>query len=309
MNKLLSVLLILALAASAASCASAQETSEYRDQVYSFRYPASWSQGVAANGDIVLEIPGTGSGVLTFALVTDMFSFTGDAEADAPMIESMIAQYSEDAQRAAGKNTALNGEYELIESGGMHGFRAYGTWLDGGRDLVMVVLSGNHHMVSFVLIGKQAIAAEQELVSSVELLGSVPESSTDGFSRWEGAQFAMDYPAAYSLMEMSGGAVFANTADPNNIIMARTYSLDTAYTDDMAAYIASATLPKSTGLAAAPVMTQIGGRNAAVIEGDISTGPMAFYALGGGNTALVLMLTGEETVTMAERLISSIEIK
>ena len=309
MKKMLSVLLILVLTVSAVFCAFAEETKEYRDQVYSFRYPASWNQGLADNGDIVLEIPGTGSAVLTFAIITDLIKFSGDAATDAPGIESMIAQYSEEAQRAAGKNTTLNGKYDLIESGGMHGFRAYGTWLDGGRDLVMVLLTGSRHMVSFVLIGQQAIAAEQDLVSSVELLGSSADDSAAGFKRWDSAQFSMDYPAHFGVMEQTTGVIFVNPDDTNSIIMARTYNLDADYSDAMAAYIATAALPKSTKVEAEPEMVQIAGRTAAVIKGNISVGPMAFYVIGSGKTAMALMFTGEEANAVAEHVILSIEIK
>ena len=309
MQKTVSLLIAILLALSCMGSALAEDTKEYRDEVYSFRYPASWSQGIASNGDIVLEIPGTGSGVLTFAIITDLFDFTGDPEADAPKIESLIAQYSEDVQRAAGKNTALNGKYKVIESGGMHGFRAYGTWLDGNRDLIMVVLTGNRHMVSFVLIGKQAIAAEQALINSVELLGTAPDNSTTGFLRWEGTRFAMDYPEHYGLMEMNGGVAFINPSDTNCIIMARTYNLDVEYDDAYAAAIAANALPKSTGVEPNPVMVQIGGRNAAVIEGSVSSGPMAFYAFGSGRTAMAVMFTGEEAVSMADAVIRSIEFK
>ena len=91
--------------------------------------------------------------------------------------------------------------------------------------------------------------------------------------------------------------------------MARTYNLDMDYTDSMAAYIASAALPKSTKVEANAEMVEIGGRNAAVITGTVSGSPMAFYVIGSGKTILALLLTGEESCGMAEHLIGSVEFK
>ena len=56
-------------------------------------------------------------------------------------------------------------------------------------------------------------------------------------------------------------------------------------------------------------MVEIGGRNAALIQGNVTGGPLAFYVIGGGRTALVLMFTGEEACGMAEHIIESAELK
>lgn len=302
MKKTLAVLLMIVLAAALAGPAFAEETAEYRDALYSFRYPASWSCDTAPNGDIVLGPPDKNGGILTFALVSDLWSFAGDTVTDAPMIEDYISSYG-------GQNLALTGEYTLVESGELRGFRAIGSWRASGQDAVMLVLSGNRHLVGFVLVGSEALALEQEILDSVELVGEAPAESAEGFLRWESAEFALDYPANYSMLEQTSGVAFIGADNPNHIIMARAYPLETDYTDALAPAAATAALPKSAKVEADPVMTEIGGRNAAVISGEVSDGPMEFYAFGSGRTVLVLMFMGEEPVNLAESVIRSVEFK
>ena len=277
----------------------AEETAEYRDDVYSFRYPASWTQGVADNGDIVLG-PARGSdAAITFAIRMSPPMFTGD-----PAAESYIADYS-------GKNLALDGRYELVERDGLHGFRAFGSWRATGQDAVMTVLSGPQHVVGFVMVGGETMTLtemEQMFLDSLVLYDNTPAESTAGFKRWQGEQFSLEYPEQYSLMEMNGGAVFVDPADPSNIIMARAYTLDLEYQDSYAPAIAANALPKSTGVEPNAEMIRIGGRAAAVIKGTVSNGPMEFYAFGSGNTAVAVMLTGHDTAAMAEQLIQSVAI-
>lgn len=302
MKKALSVLLVVLLLVSLCGAAPAEDTKEYRDEVYAFRYPASWSLGMADNGDIVLGPPAGNDGVITFAIITDLWNFTGDAKADGPMIEQYISSYE-------GKNLALSGEYELAQWGDLRGFRALGSWRATGQEAVMLVLTGNRHMVCFVMIGDGAVALEQNFLDSLELLGDGPSEGAEGYLRWEGSRFTMDYPENYGTMEQNVGVVFINPADPNCIIMARTYDLDTEYTDSMATTVAAQTLPKSTRVEPNAEMTEIGGKNAAVIKGTISAGPMTYYAFGSGRTAMVLMFTGEEACGMADHIIQSVEIK
>ena len=283
-------------------CALAEETAEYRDAFYAFRYPASWSCDTADNGDIVLGSPDKNSGVLTFAIISDLYIFTGNAQTDAPAIEGYISSYG-------GKNLALTGKYTLIQVGGLHGFRAPGSWRASGQDAVMLVLSGDRHLIGFVLIGDEAIALEQDFLDSLELVGDAPTESAEGFMRWENAVFALDYPAHYKTVNQGSAAAFINADDPNCIIMAKTYSLDIEYSDDLAPIIAANALPKSTKAEPNAEMVEIGGRSAALIQGTVSDGPMSFYAIGGGRTALVLMFTGEEACGYAEHIIQSVEIK
>ena len=282
----------------------AEETAVYQDQVYSFRYPAKWTLGKADNGDIVLG-PAQGSdAAITFAIRMDLPLFTGDPAADGQAAANYIDGYG-------GKNLALDGSYDLIESNGLHGFRAYGSWRATGQDAIMVVVSGRQHLVGFVMVGGQSMTLtdmEQMFLSSLVLFDNGPSQGADGFKRWQGEQFSIEYPEAYNLMELSGGAVFVDPADPSNIIMARAYSLDLQYQDSFAPVIAANALPKSAGVEPNAEMISIGGRIAAVIKGTVSDGPMEFYAFGSGKTAIAVMLTGEGACGLAERLIRSAEI-
>ena len=115
MKRFLTILCALALlAACGAVTVYAEDSAAYRDDVYSFRYPASWKQGTAKDGSIVLEIPGSSDGVITFAIFTDLIRFTGDEETDAPGIKNLLAEYS-------GKNLSFTGEYEPVRYGALQG--------------------------------------------------------------------------------------------------------------------------------------------------------------------------------------------
>ena len=302
MKKALICLLCLALACGVPSLSGAEGLKEYRDDCYSFRYPASWSCDKAPNGDIVLGSPDGKNGVITFAIITDLYLFSGDARTDAPLIEDCISSYG-------GKNLALTGEYMPVQAGGLNGFRATGSWRATGQDAVMLMLSGSRHMVGFVMVGDGAVALEAEFLNSVTLIGNDPRESAEGFLRWDGKDFSMDYPAHYGALDQGTAVAFISSADPSSIIMAKAYPLNADYSDALAPVIAANTLPKSTGLAPDAEMVQIGGRNAAVITGTVSGGQLAFYVIGEGRTALILMFTGTEAAGMADAVIRSAEIR
>lgn len=295
------MLAVLALLLSAFACALAEDAQEYRDDAYAFRYPAGWSLDKADNGDIVLLSPDKQNAVLTFVLVSDLVQFTGDAETDDPNIKSFIAQYG-------GNNLALTGEYEPVQSGELRGFRAFGSWRATGHRAQMLLLTGRRHVVGFVMLGEEAIAQEKLFLDSTELLGSQPTESADGFLHWECAVFSLVYPANYRTLEQDTGIAFLHP-DGGSIILARFYTLDFDYSDAVAPFIAAAALPQSTQMEPDAQMVQIGGRSASVIKGDLSGGPMEYYVIGSGRTALALMFTGTEAVQMAERVIQSVEIK
>ena len=227
-------------------------------------------------------------------MISDLPNFTGDAETDAAGIQSYIAQYD-------GKNLTLTGDYEVLRLGEMNGFRATGSWQATKQEAAMIMLTGSRHVVGFVLVGNKALALEQTFLNSLELLGETPAETVEGFLRWEGAEFSekhpegglfsLDYPAHYSSLAQTTGIVFMNPNDPSNIIMARAYTLDTYYSDALAPVIAANALPKSTKVEPNAKMVKIGGRNAAIIQGTVSGGPMAFYVIGSGRTALALMFT------------------
>lgn len=299
MKNILSIVLICALLC--AAFVSAEELAEYRDDVYSFRYPASWDLQTADNGDIVLLSPDEQNGVITFCVITDLISFTGDPAADEASVQAMISGYS-------GNSLSLNGTYDSLVLGDLAGFRAYGSW-SGALDAAMVVLTGNKRMISFVMIGDQALALEETLLDFLTLPDIETAQGAEGFLRWDTALFSIDYPENYGALDPGAGMAFVNYADPSNIIMARTYTLDFEFRSEYAQSVAASVLPSSTGVKAEPVLIRIGGRDAAVIKGTVSGGPMEFYVIGSGYTWMALLLTGEEACSMAETLIRSVEFK
>ena len=301
MKKAFCILLGIILGLAMTGSVLAEDTAEYRDDVYSFRYPAAWSQATADNGDIVIGSPDGSNAVLTFAIRSDLTQFSGDTEPDASTMEMYISQYG-------GKNLVLNGEYEAIRTGELVGYRVFGTWKASGQKAELILLTGSRHMVGFVFVGDGALEKERVFLDSIELQGNTSAGSTEGFTRWEGTQFALNYPETYGIMEQKTGIVCINPNDSSNIIMARTYSLDMDYSDETAPIIAANALPKSTKVEANPEMTEIGGRAAAVIMGTVANGPMHFYVIGSGRTAMALMFTGEESVGYAEAVIRSVEI-
>ena len=298
MKRFAAILLALLLCA-AAFPAGAQEMATYSDAVYSFQYPASWKRGTANDGSIVLEISSQ-SAILTFAIINDLVTFTGDEETDAPLIENQITQYS-------GKSLSLDGSYELLTVGEMHGFRAFGKWAKK-MPAEMIYLSDGAHLMCFVFAGEAAIAAEGDLLSTVVPQGGLGagDSGKAGYALWQGKGYSLLYPEGYGVMEQNTGVVFMNAESKDNFIMARTYSLDQNYTDALAPLIAQTYLPKSTKVEAAAEMTEIAGRKVALIAGDSASGPLRFYVLGSGRTALALLIIGENAISYAEDVVASV---
>ncbi len=293
------IVLTLILALLTACCARADETKEYSDAVYSFRYPADWDLQTADNGDIVIASPDGRSGVITFSVVTDLIRFTGDAEADKGVIEPILAQYS-------GANLVFSGEYEPVRYGGLTGYRAHGSWKATGQRTETLLLTGDRHLVGFTMIDDGAIALEELLAGSVSLKNNEAESTQTGFARWQNDRFSLDYPQNYSVLDQGEAVLFVNAADTSNVIMARAYALDQEYSDALGLLAAANMLPKSTHIEAQPVIEQTGGRNAAVIRGNVEAGPLAFYIIGSGRTALALLVTGEEAGGLADEMIASV---
>ena len=309
MKKMLAMLMCLILLA-AGSSALAEETAEYSDGTFRFRYPSNWTQRLDYDGSVILELPGTDSSVLAFAIITDFNGgFTGNEETDRQAAEALVAGYTEEEQRAKGKHTVLNGTYDLMEYKGMRGIRAYGTWLLSGEDLIMVVLYGNDHILGIQMNGPEAIALEQELLDSVELLGGVQELTDEGFRVWENELVVVKYPEDYILAESGSGAVFAKADSSGNVIAVNAYSLGFAYDDSMAAALAVSALPKSANIDADPVIEKIGEKTAAVIRGDLESGTLVFYAFGGGSTGVVIMAMGDEAIGMTPEVVERVEMK
>ena len=238
-----------------------------------------------------------------------MLTFSGDEAADRALADSFVSGYTEEYALANGKHTVLNGTYDLIEHDGMHGIRAYGTWLLSGEDLVMVLLTGNDHLVAFQLNGPDAIALEDELLDSVELLGSLDSSVSEDRKHWDCADYSLDYPAHYGASESTTGVMFANPDGSGNVMAARAYDIDFDYSDDLASALATQLMPKSAKIDTEPVLEQIGGRTTAVIRGDIDGGSLAFYLFGSGRKIFVLMVIGDEALSLAESVAASVELK
>ena len=300
MKRFLTILCVLALLAAcgAITVYAEEDRATYRDAVYSFRYPASWKQSTAKDGSIVLEIPGSSDGVMTFAIFTDLIRFTGDEETDASGIKNLLAEYS-------GKNLSFTGEYEPVRYGALQGFRATGRWA-GKQDAIMVCGTDGGHLVSFVLIGERAIAEEAALMESVVTFDNSGTDAKEGYKTWQGKGYSLLYPENYSTLEQTTGIVFLNRDRTDQIIMARAYALDKEYSDALAPSIAVDRLPKSTHLEGKPEMVRIGDRNAAVIRGDTDSGPVAFFVVGQGRTALALLFMGEEALGYAEDVVASV---
>ena len=287
---------------------TADGLAEYRDSVYSFNYPSTWKKGNAADGTIILEVPGTDEGVLTYGLRTDLMAFTGDEEADKPLVQSVISQYSQPSD----SSLLLSGEYETVRLENLTGFRAFGKW-GGTRDAEIVYLTGNGCMILFFFVGQTALGQEQAILTSVRVFAddSTQDTSKEaGYKRWTGAGFSVDYPETYGTMDISGSVVFARQQDGavTDMLMVRTYAINMGYSDSQAPLLAATFLPKSTHVEAEPVMERVGPWNTAVIRGNTDSGPMAFYILGAGQTAMALMFMGEEICGMAETIVASARI-
>ena len=306
MKRLTAWLITLALLCVGLAFAQAEDTAEYSDSVYRFRYPAAWRQGTARDGTIILEVTGTADGVMTFGILTDLIAFTGDKAQDAPLIEGFVGQYTGESS----SNLRLSGEYESFSVKDFTGFRADGKWA-GKQRAEMIYLSGGGSLILFIFVGDGALAQEDAILSSVEVAGKAAPAPGDDpdYTVWQGAEFSLLYPKAYGTMEQTGGVIFLKRGEnPSDIIAARAYALDFDYSDALAPAIAAAYLPKSTHVEAVPEMQRVGQWNAAVIRGDMESGPVAFYVVGSGRTALGLLFTGEEAVGHAETMVASVQL-
>ncbi len=157
MKRIISCLLAVAMFLFPVLCL-AENTAEYSDSAYSFRYPSNWTRRLDYDGSVILELPGTQDSVISFSILSNLLQFTGDDAADAKLAEQFISQYTEENAQKNGKHTVLNGEYEPISRGSLRGIRAKGTWTLSGADLVMIILTGEDHLVAFQLNGPEAIA-------------------------------------------------------------------------------------------------------------------------------------------------------
>ncbi|NLJ63827.1 MAG: hypothetical protein GX337_00340 [Christensenellaceae bacterium] len=304
LQKALSLLIVFVFALNIGLALATDGYVQYDDPQYSFSYPAAWKQGMAKDGSITLRIEGKDEGVMTFAITGDIYSrYIGSDEID----ESKILEIIEEGKYGLGKYITFDGSYEIIEYSGLKGFRAFGN-VAGVPSSHIVYLWGENTLVIFVFIGESVKAEEDKILSTIKLTGSRMEKGAEGddYNSWKAEGFGLKYPKGYFSQEHTTGAMFINGANPNDAIAARTYALDVQYSEDLAPSIASANLPKSTKIEANPSMVTVGDWNAALITGDTSAGPLAYYVIGQGRIALALMFIGEEAVSHAETVVSSV---
>lgn len=306
MKHFLTLWMTLLMTLSTLTGAAAETTATYQDDIYSFQYPAAWRRGAAKDGTITLRLPGSEHGVMTFALATTIIQLTGNQEEDDVFIQKYI-------NNEGGKFTSflqLDGTYEHLKKGSFIGFRAFGT-ASSNDPAHFVLLTGEGCMITFIFIGEKAFAEEEAILSSLQAAaGARNEASDDGdYLRWKGDGFTVLYPKEYGTMEQATGTAFLEMTAKKDTIMVRSYTLDTDYSEALASAIAREKLPKSARVHGEPDMVQIGDWHAAVITGDTgSSGPMAFYIIGSGRTALGILILGKNALTHAEYIVSTATI-
>jgi hypothetical protein len=301
-----SLILAAVLFLSCLPMAAAEQKAEYRDDVFSFQYPAAWKRRSAKDGSLILEIPGQNSGVQAFSMATNLIELTGDQQKDDSTIQMFITQ-----QKNSNSKMKFNGKYDMLQYGDLHGFRAFGT-INGSIQAQQCYLSNGSQMLVFRFIGQSALAAQEDVLASIVMFKAEEPLSQDGapegYIPFSQDNYAFVYPEGYKNMEMNDGFLFLD-ASKKNTFAVRKRTLDTDYTEAQAPSLASTYLPKSTKLKADPEMVTVGPWNAARITGDTASGPLAFYALGKGRTALFLLFLGQEALTQAEAVLKSITIE
>lgn len=281
----------------------AEQMKEYRDEVFSFQYPAKWNQRTAKDGSLLLEVPGRqDSGIQAFSITTDLMVLTGDEKTDEPTIQSLIKQ-----QQNSKSNLKLSGKYEMLQYGALKGFRAFGTWA-GSTKAQQVYLSDGSHMLVFRFIGDAVLDAQESILSSIVVNDTEKPLARDGYMLLERKNYSLLYPENYNMLEQDTGIAFIDKTK-GNTIMVRARTLDTDYTEALAPSLAVQYLPKSTKVEAKPEMVTIGPWKAALITGQTGAGPLAFYALGKGRTALLILFLGQEALTHTEAIFNSLTIQ
>ncbi|MGI6689198.1 MAG: hypothetical protein ACOX6Y_12790 [Christensenellales bacterium] len=300
---LFSFMLAMALLLSSLPLARAEQMAEYRDDVFSFQYPAAWKRRTAKDGSVILEVPGNAeSGVQAFGITSNLLEMTGNPETDETTIRTLIDQH-----QSSGSKLRLSGEYDLLQYGALKGFRAPGI-MAGRIKAQQVYLFDGAHMLVFRFLGEEAIKAEENILTSIVVQKAENPLALDGYVPFEREQYSLLYPEGYNTMEQSTGIAFLDKTK-GNMILARVRTLDKDYDETLAPTLASTYLPKSTKVKAAPEMVQVGPWKAARITGKTESGPLSFYALGKGRTALLLLFLGQDALAHAEAVLSSVTIK
>lgn len=303
---LLSAILAIVLLLASLPLVGAEQMAEYRDEIFSFQYPAAWKRRTAKDGSLILEIPGKESGVQAFSMTTNLIELTGNQEKDESTIQMFITQ-----QKNSKSKMKFNGKYEMLQYGALRGFRAFGT-INGSIQAQQNYLSSGAHMLVFRFIGQNAIAAQEDILASIVVFNAEKPISQagapEGYISFNQENYTFVYPEGYKNMEANNGIIFLDAAKKNTIAV-RKRTLDANYSEALAPTLASTYLPKSTKLKATPEMIEIGPWKAARITGNTESGPLAFYVLGNGRTALFLLFMGQDALIHAETVLSSVTIQ
>ena len=290
---------------------TAEEPVEYSTNAYRFTYPAGWTEHVERDGTVILELPDTQSSIMCYAMITNMVQFTGDETADAQLAEKYISGYTREIADESGQATVLNGEYELIQHGEQFGFRAKGTWMPSGEDLVMIMLSGADHLVGLQFNGPEALALEKDLLDSLELLGDMQTARSGGYLHWESDHFTVNYPQYYAPTETNTGVTFVNLGDQANVIEIDAISVNFDYkdTEDMLRDLAKSMRPQAAGSSVTTEIKKIGDIRMAVMKGKVDKTQFIYYIFGKNRRVFVVLITGAEAMGLGRKVVESIRLK
>ena len=292
--------------------ALADGLTEYSDANYSFQYPEDWIQDATQDGTVILKSPEGNAYVRADLLLMDLITLTGDVTNDTPFIQVLMKSFAGEAADGTENNLALDGSWELVTAGGLHGFHAPGTWKPTGEPAVLAVFTGGGSMASFLMVGEAATALEGTLTSSLKMKDRTAES-VDGMKTWESDTLRLQYPDTFKMLDIgqAGVIVFAEiTASPSMINVMTSELPDTEYTDDYGLTTMREVLKQAgEGLLGDAEIKTIGGRNVVAAEGSAGDTPGAVYVFGRGKTVVVLNFAGTSAVERAESVIASVEFK
>lgn len=292
--------------------ALAEGLTEYSDANYSFQYPADWIRDATQDGTVILKSPEGNAYVRADLLLMDLITLTGDETTDARFIQVLMKSFAGEGTDGTENNLVLDGSWELVTAGGLHGFRAPGTWKPTGEPAVLTVFTGGVSMASFLMVGETAAALEETLTSSLKLTDRTTES-VDGMKTWESDKLRLCYPDTFKMLDIgqAGVIVFAEITESPSMINVMTSELpDTEYTDDYGLETMREVLKQAgEGLLGDAEIKTIGGRNVVAAEGSAGDTPGAVYVLGRGKTVVVLNFAGANAVSAAETVIASMEFK
>ena len=311
MKKILAVILSLMILGGGAA-ALADGLTEYSGEHYSFQHPEEWKREATQDGTVILQSPDGSAYVRGDILLTDLFSFTGDEEADATFIKAVMQSFAGEGTDGTEPTLLLDGTYELITAGELKGFRAPGTWRPTGDPALLDVLTGGGAMVSFTMVGNPAIELEETLTSSLRIAEGTTETE-NGMKKWENEKISLWYPETFKMMGLgqNGGVVFTElSANPSLINVMTSEMPDVEYTIEFGLESIGEVLKQAGGdTVQSAEIREIGGRQVVYAEGSAGDTPGAICVMGQGKTVAVLNFAGENAVKQAETVIGSVQFK